>query len=454
MDTGRLEQFIFTRMADTNLPGLSLALFKDKEVVYSRGFGLRDVVLGLPATPDTLYGIGSVTKSVTAVAILQLAEAGKLSVEDPIANYLPLTIRPRGEDVCISHLLSHTSGLPALGYAEALIGHAHQTGGRWLPISGPEDILTFAQGASSWVEAPPGECWQYFNEGYAWLGLIVQQVSGEPYAKYIHDHILAPLNMKRSFFAPEDVQQDADVATPYTIFADGPPEPGRYLHRAIRSEGGLISSVLDLSEYLRFFLEGNPGVLSEKMLTEMFTSRVPTPPRDPQTGEPVGSYGYGLSIKPNFFGTRLIGHGGSVGVSTANLDFLLERNLGVAVLANGSGYPLQNVAEVALALALGEDPEELPALRMEKTLNKLSGAYESYQRTMTGRVTREADFLKFTLPDRAQPETTILVPEALEPPDYHFFTLSNGTRLEVSFHERENGLELCLERYKFRRVGP
>lgn len=453
MDTKRLEQFIFSRMADTRLPGLSIALLEEGKVRYARGFGFRDLTQGLPATPETLYGIGSVTKSITALAILQLAEEGKLELNDPVADYLPLELKPFGEEIRIWHLLTHTSGLPALAYSEALISHAHHTGGRWLPIAGPEDVLTFMAGASDWAETRPGEHWHYFNEGYALLGLIVQNLAGAPYAEVVRERILAPLGMSRSFFAPDDYQQDADVAIPYVLPAEGAPEPGRYLHRAIRSEGGLISSVLDLCEYLRFFLEGGRGVLAPSWLTEMLEPRIPTPPQNPKSGEPLAHYGYGLAIKPDFFGGRLVGHGGSVLVSTAQLSFLPERELGVAVLANGSGYSLGNIAEVALALALGEEPEELPFLQQETLLDGLTGAYETFYGTMTARVSKHADFLKLELPDRAQPQEVVLIPERLEPPDYYFYTLANGARVNISFHEREDGLELMYERYKFRRIG-
>jgi CubicO group peptidase (beta-lactamase class C family) len=114
MSLSKLEQFIFEKMSETKLPGLSAAVVERDCVMWSRGFGFRDLEHGLPATPQTLCAIASVTKSFTAIAIMQLAEQGKLSVDDPVDSYVPVKISLGDESVRISHLMSHSSGLPAL----------------------------------------------------------------------------------------------------------------------------------------------------------------------------------------------------------------------------------------------------------------------------------------------------------------------------------------------------
>src|SRR5579864_634157 len=134
MSFGQLENFIFEKIAETKLPGLSIALIKDGQMHWSRGFGLRDAESGLAATPHTLYSVGSVTKSFTAIGIMQLAEQGKLDVDDPIEKYMPFDLRPGGEVVRIWHLMTHTSGIPALAYAENTIGATTGATESWLPI--------------------------------------------------------------------------------------------------------------------------------------------------------------------------------------------------------------------------------------------------------------------------------------------------------------------------------
>lgn len=456
----KLERFTFNKMVESGLPGLSLALVAGNDVVYARGFGQRDLEKGLSATPDTLYGIGSVTKSFTALAVLKLAEEGRLELDDPVDKHVPFPYKPKGEVVRLHHLLSHTSGLPALAYGEAIIRYANGIGGRYLPIGGPEDILTFMDGAEGWEEASPGERWFYFNEGYALLGLIVERVSGKSYAEYIRDAILEPLGMNRSGFSPELLERDEDVAVPYVLYGDKPPKVGHYLFRAIRSEGGLFSSVMELTRYLQLYFEEGKGVVSPQALKAMFTPRVATPMQSAPdlwgSDEPRrhdAHYGYGLSVQ-DFFGERLIGHGGSVLVSTAHLAFIPEKKLGVAVLANGSGYPLSQLAQVAMAYVLGQDPAALAFMRLDEALSPLAGRYETFKGTMHVDVERKGDFLQLTVLDSAQPQRVILVPERLDGKAPTFFTLAGGRRLEVTFRRSDDGVELVYERYKLRRRGP
>ncbi len=460
MDIQFLESFVFEKLSATGLPGLSLAIVKDGDVVYARGFGQRDVITGFPATPDTLYSTGSVTKSFTALAILQLAQANKLSLNDDITKYVSYPVKPKGQAICIKHLLSHTTGIPALAYAEAILRHAGGLGGKALAISGPEDIMTFASDADDWVETSPGERWFYFNEGYAMLGQIIEKASAKSYNRYIKEHILEPLGMTRSFFNKEEVDAADDVAVPYTIRANQAPQEGRYLYRSIRSEGGLISSVMDLSKTIIMYLAGGKDILSESMLKEMFKARVPMPwlsnPSllgQAEPAEALMQYAYGLTTEA-FMGETLIAHGGSVGVATAHIAFLPKSKLGVALLTNGSGYPTAHFAKVALSVALEKEVSQLPFIDVQDKLSPLTGTYESYKGTMTATIKKQADFLTFTIHEQAQPQAVILVPEQVGKESSSFFTLANGNRLAVSFKKQNGTVEFIFERYKFKRVGP
>ncbi|HEX7002715.1 MAG TPA: serine hydrolase [Trueperaceae bacterium] len=456
MDTSRLEEFVFEKMARTRLPGLSLALVADEELRYARGFGQRDLDDGRPATPNTLYSIGSVTKSFTALAVLQLVERGVLDLSDPVEKHLPYDIRPKGGTVRLEHLLTHSSGIPALAYSEAVIGHANGTGGRPLPIGGPEDVLTFMSGSAEWAESLPGERWAYANEGYALLGLIVEEVSGQKYEEYLRQNVLRPLGMERSFFARSEVEADADVAVPYVLPADAPPRPGRYLYRNIRSEGGLISNVLDLARYLRVFLAGGAGVVEPGSVEAMMRPRVDGPfRRSGLAGEPAGDvasgWGFGL-VAEELLGRKMVGHGGSVLVSTAYLAFLPEDGLGVAVLANASGYPLRKIARAALATMLGEGPEVVPAVKVESELESVCGRYRGFRGAIEATVEREGDFLRLRF-DGSAAEQAILVPEQLTGRELRFFTLTDGLRLPVVIRRSQTGTELLFERHKLRRTG-
>lgn len=456
MDMSRLESFLFAKMAQTKLPGLSVALLSEEGLLYARAFGQRDLERGLPATPDTLYGVASITKSFTALAILLLAESGSLNPDDPVDRYLPFAISPFGEKVTLTHLMAHTSGIPALAYSEALIGHANGTGGRWLPIGGPEDVLTFMADAGEWVESRPGERWAYANEGYALLGLVIERVSGMSYNDFIRRHILTPLGMERSYFTKEEVDADPDAAIPYVLSDGKPPRRGRYLYRLIRSEGGLVSSVNQLARYLSMFLRKGEGVAREETIASMLEPRVSLPHYtapallgDASAPQPAQQYALGLQVE-TFLGRRLVSHGGDVLVSTGHIAFLPEDGLGVAVLANGSGYSPALIARVALALALNREPTEIPAVALQTTLSLLEGHYSSYAGSMTATVRMHGDFLKVALSGGSE---VILVPEDVSGPEPRFFTLSLGRRLPVRFRHGEDGPELLYERHKMRRSG-
>ncbi|MCL0069391.1 serine hydrolase [Dehalococcoidia bacterium] len=454
MSFTKLEEFIFTKMSETKLPGLSAAIVKGDEVIWAKAFGFRDLELGLAATPHTLYGIGSVTKSFTASSIMQLAEQGKLNVDDPVDTYVPINIRPGGESIRISHLMSHSSGIPALAYAEAVIRGATGAGENWFPIASCSDLLTFMADAQDWTLTRPGERWFYLNEGYALLGYIIEKCSGMPYEEYVHKHVLAPLGMKRSFFSKEEVEKDPDAATPYIITREGERKPSTYSYGGISSDGALISSVLDLSKYVAMYLEwgeyDGTRLLSKDSIEAMETPQVALPHQGP-FGE--GSYGYGLSIAPDFLGYKLVGHGGSVLVATAYMGFIPGQGVGIALLANGSGYLLSQLGMYGLAILLEKDPESLPFVQRERALTELVGTYETYRGTMKAQVKRMGDFLTIEIKDKYNDLTVPLVPEAIEGKTKTFYTLGAGTRLPVEFRVGEGEIDLIYERYRLQKTG-
>lgn len=452
MNTHALETFVLERMAKSKLSAVSMALIEGDQIVWSRGFGLRDRAKGLPATPQTNYNIGSVTKSFTCVAIMQLQERGLLSIEDPVDKYLDLYLKPFGEQIRIRHLMSHTSGLPATAYLENLLRYHHGATDKLLPLGSLQDMLTFLNGAEDWVESRPGERWFYFNEGYVLLGAIIERLTGRPYADYIREEILLPLGMTRSFHQKSLADQDSEMAVPYAVEADGRHVAKVYPWGQAEPDGGLISNVEDLARYVQFYLKNGAPLLNSDSVTLMAQPWVRTP-NQTAAGEPVGHYGLGLSLT-NLLGNPLVGHTGLMYVATAAMRFLPGLNLGAVVMANGSGYPLVNIADFGLATLLGEDPWTLPALRTERLLDGLTGRYETYQGTYGCEVHRKGDTLQLKFKTKFSEETVPLVPDHLEDHASHFLSFGGGARQVVEFNRRPAGLELIYERYKMRRVGP
>lgn len=453
MDFSRLEDFIFEKMSKTHLPGLSIAIVKDGKVIYSRGFCFRDLEYGLTATSSTLYGIGSVTKSFTALSVMQLVEEGRLSVEYPVSKYIPLDLKSKGEPIKIWHLLSHVSGIPALAYAEAFIRFRTGADDNWIPIASHEDLFTFMREADQWALTKPGERWFYLNEGYLILGYIIEKLSGIDYEEYVKKKILEPLQMDRSFFKREEVEANSDVAIPYIITRDGECKKSQFPYGPISSDGGLISNVLDLARYITMYL--NRGkydggtLISSKYIEEMEKPRVKLP-LQVFDGE---AYGYGLHIIPNFLGNKLVGHGGSVLVATASMEYVPEKRIGIALLANGSGYPLSQIGHYGLALMLGGDPENLPFVKVERTLDSLAGLYETYKGTMKAQVVTKGGNLSLEIKDKYVDMIMPLIPENVEGEVKTFYTVEAGTKLPVEFIVKGDTIDLIYERYRLKKVG-
>jgi CubicO group peptidase (beta-lactamase class C family) len=442
-----LEGFILEKVSETRIPGLSIALVKGSETIYQRGFGFRDLSSGLPATPRTLYGIGSVTKSFTAIAIMQLAEKGKLSLDDPIEKHVPLKLKPLGETVSIHHLLTHSSGIPALAYAEAFIRGVLGLDHQWLPVSTPEDIIAFMRDAEKWAVSKPGERFFYLNEGYVLLGYLISKLSGLSYEQFVKKEVLKPLNMNRTFFSKSEIEKDQDRATPYIVDKEKKHIASSFPF-GITSDGGLVSNVVDLANYIKMHINrgGFEGarILSKEML-ELMEKAYVSLPYEVFGGE---SYGYGWMITPKFHGYKLVSHGGSVLVYTAYVGYIPEKRIGVALLANASGYLLSHIGMYALSLLLKVDPETLPFIKNDRILSKLQGKYETYMGTMKVYVNKKGDFLYLEIKDKHTEQIMPLIPEKLEEEHAVFYTVSGGRKYTADFQIEKDRIEMIYERYK------
>ncbi|WP_041075583.1 serine hydrolase [Thermotoga caldifontis] len=448
MEFSKLEDFILEKMRQTKMPALSIALIQDGQIVYKRGFGFRVLETYAPADENTVYGVGSITKSFTALAIVKLAEEGKIDLEKPVEEYLPIKLRPFGEPVRVKHLLYHASGIPSLGYAEAFIDGAFGLGDGWLPVKDPQDVLLFAKDAESWAFTKPNERFFYSNSGYVMLGKIVSTVTGMSYEEYVKRYILEPLGMTRSYFSRDEVEKDPNVAAGYVLDPQGHHvrKPFPY---GISSDGGLLSNVMDLSRYLIFYMNGGEfegkRIVSKRSIETMVTGHIPAP------WESFGdeTYGYGWIVHPNFLGERLIEHSGSVLIYTGFVGYVPERKIAVAVLSNCAGYPLSNIGMYALALMLDKDPEEsLEFVRSDRVLQSLVGRYEGYRKSVAFDVKRSGEFLIMEMVSRNLKLSSILVPEKVEKDYVKCFTLQNFRKMDVEFFIEPNRIVLLYERYK------
>ncbi len=356
-DLNDFDCFLYAKMSESKLPGLTVSIIENNEIIHSRAFGLKNIESAEPTTVRSNYWIGSVTKSFVALAIAKLVDERKISFHDPITKYLPLDKYKAFKKVELHHLLSHSSGIPGLGSAEVLVENAVGTSKKWFPVSSLEDIVCFLDQVDSWADAEPGKKFFYLNEGYLLLGEVVSRVSGKTYEKFIQEEILSPLEMNRSFFSKAQVERDWDWAAPYLI-KEGKAVPAVAPYGS-GAAGGLMSNVFDLSNYLLMYL--NRGEFRGKRIVnkETLETMETIHSRPPLKLFPDYGYGYGLFVTNNFFGQKLVRHDGSLGVYTSSIAYLPESGIAVTILSNAEGYKMNLFAVYGMMVLLGKDPKAL-----------------------------------------------------------------------------------------------
>ena len=458
-----IESTVPSLMEEGRIPGLSVAVVKDGEITYSEAFGARNVEQSLPATPDTLYGIGSVTKSFVALAILQLAEKGKLDLQESVSSYVPLEIGLPGKPVTIHHLLTHSSGIPSLGTSTIALRRGVGMD-VWVPWGGVRDFYRHVNEAGDEIAAEPGERFFYLNAGFRMLGHVIQEVSGTRFDKYITENIIRPLKMERTTLSKADYMEDPDRMTPYNRDKEGKPVATEFPYpniddnpefAFIAAAGGVISSVTELTRYLTLNLNGGKSdgveILSPRLMGEMHRIQKETPPS--HYGR--NGYGYGWRVTEGFLGTKMVSHGGSILVSTAHVAFLPEHDLGVAMASNIAGFPYAKVIQGIFAVLLGKDPDvAVPPIRIGKKMDSLAGAYEAYKGLSKVEVVKKGGQLYLVQKGMISDITVPLIPEDDTLSTDRFYVWNEGLRQPVEFVlTSPEKIDLYIERNRLHKVA-
>lgn len=452
-------------MKENEVPGFSIAIVNNGEIIYQEGFGARNIKKNMPATPHTLYGIGSCTKSFVAMAILQLMENGKLDLRDPVSDYIPLTLdNERGEPITIHHLMTHSSGIPSLGTSLIALSRGMGIRDLGVPWGTVNDFYRHLNGAEKEIAANPGNRFFYFNAGYRMLGHIIQEVSGKRFDKYISKNFLTPLEMKRSTLSKKRFTTLANTITPYWKKPDGGIEPSEFPYpdpsdnpkfSFILAAGGIMSSVHELTNYLTLNMNngkfGATRVLSPESIDKMQKIYIN---RSPEYFGKHG-YGYGWDITKNFLGHKLVAHGGSVLVSTAHLAFIPDLKAGVAMAANSQGFPYSAVAQGIFACMLEKDPEKvIPPLQIKDVMDTLTGTYKTYKGLSTVNIVKKAGMLYLEQKNQFSDMNVPLIPKSKEYNNYQFYIQTEGVRRPVEFVvESSNKIDLFIERNRFHKVS-
>ncbi|MFX1346078.1 MAG: serine hydrolase [Promethearchaeota archaeon] len=376
----RFTSLIMNLMSKHSVPGLSVSVVKDNEILFERGFGYRNLDTLAPMTKNTLVGIGSISKSFTAIAILQLQEKGLLNIENPIIQYFPWFPQNPQKPVLLKHLLSHSTGLPALDGTILEMLHHIKRHINFTPVLNRSDLEWYIKNAENERLFDPIEQFFYNNDMYTLIGYLIEDLTGKKFVEYMREHILKPLGMDRTTYSSEEVNNDSlnDVSTGYAIKEKKTLVFTHPYSEFLNAAGGILSSAHEMTNYIKFILQ--KGKYDGNILLREDTMDLLWQPliRSPITSGKDMYYCLGWN-KGQFFGKSLIQHGGGLFSSTARLSILPEDNLGVFAIENDAKGVCAMVVDGILAILTQNDPENLPAFRYSKITSEVEGTYKTYR---------------------------------------------------------------------------
>ena len=359
------ESWILGQLATRNLPGVAIGVVSGQHLIWAKGFGYADVDAKRPMTPQTKFRMASHSKLFTSTAIMQLRDAGKLRLDDPVSQYLPwFKIKPAAPDdppITIEELVTHSSGLP------------REAGPHWVTYDFPTEEQVRQYVAGHQAVYSPEVRWKYSNLALGIAGMIVEAVSGERYADYVRKHIFDPLGMNAS-----SVDQDVDgLATGYgRRMPDGSRKKMPFIDaRGLGAATGITSNVEDMAKFvsLQFRSDrvGGSQILSTGALREMHRVRVLE--NDWTRGNAIG---FAVNRDKD---KVYVGHGGSYpGYKTQTL-IQLDGKVGVIVLTNEDDGNPAGIAQhlmhtVGEAVAKASAPAQKPVL-WDPSWSRFAGRY-------------------------------------------------------------------------------
>ena len=305
------------------VPGLSVAVVHGAETIWAHGFGVADLATGAPASADTVYAVGSITKLFTATLLMQLRDAGRLRLDDPVQDIVPEVPVPRRHGgyppITLRHLVTHTSGLAK----DSPVGY-------WDSVEFPPVERLMAELANTEQPYPPGVQWKYSNLAIALLGYALSRITGEAWEDSISSRIMAPIGMAAS--APKLAgQQRAQLAKGYARPAGAWP-PTLLAHQdlgGISAGGSMHATVPDMAKFIATQFGDASPVLAGASVAEMHR---------PVWVAPDWSWGQGIGwrIRRTPDGDTRVEHGGGVHGFTCRVLVSVPDRLGVVVFTNGS----------------------------------------------------------------------------------------------------------------------
>jgi CubicO group peptidase (beta-lactamase class C family) len=346
-------------------PGCAALVAIKGQIVYKKAFGMANLELNVPMQPDMVFRIGSITKQFTAIAILQLMEQGKLSLQDEITKFIP-DYPTQAYKITIEHLLTHTSGIKSLTNVPEF--------GKYIKEDlKPAEVLEKFKNQP--MEFAPGTKFNYNNSGFFLLGYIIEKITGKTYQEYIEENFFKPLGMTNSLYG-SDKKIIKNRAYGYQPDGDGFANADYLSMLLPYSAGSIMSTVEDLYKWNRALISYK--LVKKETLEKAFTEYKLT------NGKGT-SYGYGWFLS-KLQGSPTIEHGGGINGYLTDAIYLPAEDVFVAVFSNSTGKSPDLVSEKIAAIAIGK-PLNYKEIPVDKaTLEEYTGVYEdedSNQRMIT-----------------------------------------------------------------------
>lgn len=355
-----IEDKLVARQKDLGIPGMSLAIIKDDQIIYMKGLGYKDLQNKIPVTPDTQFAIGSATKAFTALTVLMSQDEGKLSIDDSPKKYLPyfkMYDADTDKNIEIRDLMCHSSGLNRTDLA-MITGKLNRA-----------ELIQVA--AQSKPTAKLREKWQYQNIMFTAAGEIASKVQKQPFDKLVIDRIFKPLGMTGSTMSLKEMEKAKDYSLGYSYNFDTKETeklPFRDIDE-VAPAGSINSSARDMAQWVRFVLNG--GIVDGKRLVSERGYGEWLKPQMKIAG--TASYGFGWFLQ-NWNGLKVVQHGGNIDGFNSMVAMIPEKKIGFVMLTNVSasslGSELMPLIWKNLLSENKPDDEKLSAKAMEKMAGK------------------------------------------------------------------------------------
>lgn len=353
-------------MNQSNTKGLSISVIHKNDIIYEKGFGFRDAESKLPMTPATIFGIGSISKTFTALACMLLEKEGKLDLDQPVKEYLNVLPEKFDEPICIKHLLSHTTGFAELSLG---IGCIFQNLGINFSESLTDSIeylFEKLKNAKDEILYSPGEKFMYQNEMFQILAEIVEKQSNMPFEEYVEKNIFKPLDMTSSSYK---ICNTNNIIKGYTSSTSKGIEP--FIVKLSSGCGGIFSTVQDVSKYVKAYY--NNSIIPDSIKSQVFEPRILI---ESSQGK---SYGLGWFVIDDFLGKKLVYHGGDILYSGGLLVIVPDEQIGIIIGQNTAGnQSLFNITKGIIKDLLDYEIAPQTNSCYENTIRNFIGTYYTY----------------------------------------------------------------------------